>query len=162
MAVREILTYPDPTLRHKSKPVEDFGAATRETVADVIDTMNASPGVGLAAIQIGVNRQIIAINIQKKKPLSELLVLINPAILKLDNEFLFREGCLSVPQYTANITRYKQCSIEASDAQGKRFKLECEGLLAVAVQHEIDHLTGKLFIDRIQNVRSDLFPRKKR
>lgn len=148
MALLPILEFPDPRLRTVAKPVEVFDDALRTKVADMFETMYDAPGIGLAATQVDFHRRVIVIDVSEDK--SEPLVFINPEIEILDQEMSqYDEGCLSVPGFFETVERPGHVRVKAFDAEGKAFTLEPEGLLAVCIQHEIDHLNGKLFVDHI-------------
>lgn len=160
MAEKKILIYPDPLLSKKCDPVEEFTTEVDALITDLVDTMKASPGVGLAAPQIGVLKRVVAVDVTPKNPGKGLIVLINPEIVTLDEYKTVREGCLSVPEYTANISRAQKMVLRGVDRKGYKVELESKGFEAVALQHEIDHLDGTLFIDKITNMKRDLFKRK--
>lgn len=149
MAVLPILTYPHPTLKSVAQPVTEVTDATRKLVEDMAETMYAAPGVGLAANQVGVLQRIFVIDVAGEDDPSELKVFINPEIVEMDGEQLFSEGCLSFPGASEDIKRAKTLKVRALDAQGQPFELEADGLLAVAIQHENDHLNGVLMIDKV-------------
>ena len=160
MAIRKILTEPDPFLRQKSKNVDKVDAETRKLMNDMLDTMYAAPGIGLAAIQVGVPKRIIVIDLSKedeKKP----LYFVNPKIiLKSNSNNTYEEGCLSVPGQFAEIDRPDRCHIEYLDYYGKRQELKAEGLLATCIQHEMDHLEGILFIDYLSKLKKSFIVKK--
>ncbi|MBI5469433.1 MAG: peptide deformylase [Deltaproteobacteria bacterium] len=160
MAILEIIKYPDERLKTKSSVVETIDAATHSFIGDLVDTMRASPGVGLAASQIGRLIRVIAVDVTPKNPGHGLIVLINPEITGSSGAKVGREGCLSVPEYTANITRATNITVRGVGKDGRETVIESEGFEAVALQHEIDHLDGILFIDRIASMKRDLFKRK--
>jgi peptide deformylase len=160
MPLREIVKYPDPILKQICQPVT---AVTRETVhliQDMVDTMYAAPGVGLAASQVGVLRRVIVVDVDHENPGKNLLKLINPEICRAEDEIIWEEGCLSVVDFTAEIKRAARVEVVGYDERESELKLTAEGLLAVALQHEIDHLDGKLFIDRISRLKRDLYTRR--
>jgi peptide deformylase len=142
MAQLTILNYPDPRLHTVAKPVN---AGIRRLVADMAETMYAAPGIGLAATQIDQHIQLIIIDTSKEQ--NDLQVFINPKITAKSGEQDYEEGCLSVPGIYETVTRAERITVEALDLQGKKFKLNAEGLLAVCVQHEMDHLLGKVFVE---------------
>lgn len=162
MAVRPILHYPHPTLKATSAAVVPADAATQAVVQDLLDTLAASPGVALAAPQIGAAVRVIVVDVSRKK--SEkghgLTVMINPVILALEGRKILREGCLSVPDYTGNVLRHEQAVVEGLAPDGRVLTLTTSGFEALAFQHEVDHLNGLLFLDRIQSLSTDLFRRK--
>jgi peptide deformylase len=162
MAVRPILLYPHPLLKLPAAPVSPEGSAVVPIVQDLLDTLRASPGVALAAPQIGCSVRIIVVDVARKKGESGhgLVVLLNPRIVRQDQERIVREGCLSVPDYTGNVLRYEQCVVEGVSPDGAPVKMTASGFEALAFQHELDHLDGTLFLDRIQSLETDLFRRK--
>ncbi len=165
MAVLEVLQYPDPRLKQTSVPVTDFDAGLQQFLQDLEDTMRAGPGsVGIAAPQVNHFRRIALVDVSAKPDIAHhgLLCLINPAIIRHDGEVRGREGCMSVPDYTGNVVRSRQIRLRHQDRQGNWQELDCEGYEARAVQHELDHLDGLLFLDRIVSPRHDLFRRKTR
>lgn len=147
MTIKKILQFPDNRLRKIAKPVKKIGKITKKIINDMFDTMNAHHGIGLAATQINIHQQIIIIkkNIQKNKP----LILINPIILKASGNINIKESCLSIPNIEKKINRAYYVQIQSINYNGKKIILHAESLLAVCIQHEIDHLIGKLFIDHI-------------
>lgn len=163
MAVLEILTYPDPRLEEVAQPVENFDGALRSFVADLEETRRAGPGaVGIAAPQVGKGLRIVIVDIsvKPKHPNHGRMVLVNPEIIEWEGLAVGREGCLSVPDYTGNVIRAERIALEARDEHGERRHYRCEGFEARAVQHEVDHLDGLLFLDRLVSRRNDLFRRK--
>ena len=160
MAIRKILTEPDPFLRQKSQDVERVDDEIRSLMRDMLDTMYAAPGIGLAAIQVGVPKRIIVIDLSKeeeKKP----LYFVNPkVILKSNNNATYEEGCLSVPGQFAEIDRPDQCHVTYLDYNGKQQEVKAEGLLATCIQHEIDHLEGVLFIDYLSKLKKSFIVKK--
>lgn len=145
MAILEILNYPDPRLHTVAKPVKEVDAGIRRLIDDMAQTMYAAPGIGLAATQVNQHIQLLIIDTSEEK--NQLQVFINPKIIEKDGERAFEEGCLSVPGVYETVTRAAHIKVEALDKNGKPFTLEAEGLLAVCIQHEIDHLLGKVFVD---------------
>ena len=163
MAVLPVLTYPDERLRQVSAPVERFDEALRARIADLEDTRRAGPAaVGIAAPQVGWFERVVIIDVSGRRntPNHGHLVLINPEILDWEGYAVGREGCLSVPDYTGNVIRAERIRLEASDPEGRRRSFDMEGFEARAVQHELDHLDGLLFLDRLVSRRRDLFRRK--
>lgn len=160
MSIRKILAYPDPVLREKALPVETVDDSIRQLVDDMAETMYDAPGVGLAANQIGVLLRVFVIDIADEDEPSELLTFINPEILTRDGQLDWREGCLSFPGVSEDIKRAERVTVRALDRDGKPFELEAEGLLAVAIQHENDHLDGVLMIDKFNAVKRRLIGRK--
>lgn len=148
MAILEILEYPDQRLRTVARPVDVVDDRVRAMIADMFETMYHAPGIGLAATQVNIHERIITIDVSEDK--SEPLVFINPEIQVLEGEpQTMQEGCLSVPGFYEDVTRIEHCLVKALDKDGKPFELECTGLLAVCIQHEVDHLEGKLMVDYI-------------
>ncbi|GAM09884.1 peptide deformylase [Geobacter sp. OR-1] len=160
--IRTILTFPDPDLKKKSHPVTVINDKTRELVRDMAETMYAAPGVGLAAPQIGVHQRIIVIDISGKDEDPNLIVAINPVIVHGDGESYEEEGCLSVPKYAANVRRHARVVVKALNLDGEEVTCKADGLLAIAFQHEIDHLDGILFVDHISPLKREIFKRKYR
>jgi len=159
MAILNILEFPDPRLRTIAKPVTDVTDETRTLIDDMFETMYDCPGIGLAATQIDVHEQIIVMDVSEDK--SEPLVFINPKLTILDGEpEKMQEGCLSVPGFYEDVERIEHVKIEALDRNGKAFELEARGLLAVCIQHEMDHLNGKLFVDYISSTKRDRIRKK--
>ncbi len=162
MAILEILKYPDTRLKRTSLPVENIDGRTAQLVNDMMDTMYAAPGVGLAAPQVGVLQRIIVLDIDHDKPRTKTYKLINPVIIRAEGEIVWEEGCLSVVDFTTEVKRSAQVEVMAFDEDQKEVKIEAEGLFAVALQHEIDHLDGKLFIDRISRLKRELYTRRRK
>ncbi len=148
MAVRPIMVLGNPVLRSKAKKVSRFDPSIQKLVDDMIDTMRAAPGVGLAAPQIGVPLQVAVIETEK----DQVHVLVNPEIVKLEGEAEPDEGCLSVPGYWAPVRRAERVWVKAKDARGKDIRLQGDGLFGQALQHEIDHLNGMLYLDRLDSL----------
>src|SRR5262249_10026363 len=142
------------------KPVTSVTAATVRLIEDMVETMYAAPGVGLAAPQVGVSKRIIVLDIDHDNPGKNLLKLINPEIRRSEGEVLWEEGCLSVLDFTVEIKRAARVELKALDEKEKEISLDAEGLLAVALQHEIDHLNGKLILDRVSRLKRDLYARR--
>ena len=167
MAVLPILQFPDPLLKEKCSPVVRVTPELSSRVDDLLDTMRASPGcVGIAAPQVGILQRILVVDVSGHKRGSReenhgLLVLVNPEILARGGRQMVREGCLSIPDYTANVQRAQWVLVDALDRTGKQVILEAVGFEAVAIQHEADHLDGLLFLDRVSSVKTDLFRRKR-
>ncbi len=162
MAILDILKYPEPILSKVASPVKNYTGKTTALVGDMLDTMYAAPGVGLAAPQIGVSQRIIVLDVDHENPGKQIYKLVNPVITRSEGEVIWEEGCLSVVDYTAEVRRAAKVEIVAFDEKEKEVKIEAEGLLAVALQHEIDHLDGKLFIDRISRLKRDLYTRRRK
>lgn len=160
--IRSILTYPNPELKKKSLPVAVINDALRELARDMAETMYDAPGVGLAAPQIGVHQRVIVIDVSAKDEPPELIVAINPVIIHAEGEAYEEEGCLSVPQFAANVRRHARVIVKALDLEGVERTWRAEDLLAIAFQHEIDHLDGILFVDHLSPLKRELFQRKAR
>lgn len=153
MALLPIIHYPDPRLHTRAKPVAQVDARIRQLAQDMAETMYAAPGVGLAATQVDVHERIITIDVSEDK--SDLLVLINPEILSRDGEQECEEGCLSVPGIYDLVKRAAKIRVRALDVNGKAFEFDAEGLLAVCVQHEMDHLDGKVFVEYLSQLKQN-------
>lgn len=151
MALLPILRYPDPRLHKKAVPVERVDVAIRKLIADMAETMYEAPGIGLAATQVDVHKRVVIIDVSEDK--SKLLAFINPEILERAGEQVCEEGCLSVPGIYEKVTRSERVKVRALDPQGEPFTLEAEGLLAVCIQHEIDHLDGKVFVEHLSQLK---------
>ena len=163
MAVLEILTYPDDRLRQVSEPVKQFDAALQACIDDLEETRLAGPGaVGIAAAQVAWFQRVLIVDVSGRKKTRNHghLILVNPEITEWDGFAIGREGCLSVPDYTGNVVRAERIQLDASDRDGNALCFEMEGFEARAVQHEMDHLDGLLFLDRLVSRRQDLFQRK--
>lgn len=158
--VREILIWPDPKLREVAKPVEVVDDEVKTLVRDLYETMYASNGVGLASTQIGVAKRVVVIDAAGKDAPPKPMTFINPTILKTEGETTYEEGCLSVPGQYEEVARAAKVWVEALDEHGTKRTLEAEGLLAIAVQHELDHLDGTLFVDRISALKRELIKRR--
>jgi len=151
MAKLDILTFPDSRLRNKAKPVQQVDDSVRQIIDDMLETMYDAPGIGLAATQVDIPLRIIVIDVSEQK--DDPLCLINPQILESSGEEEMEEGCLSVPGFYEPVTRAERVRVEALNRTGATFELEADGLLAVCIQHEIDHLDGKLFVDHISSLK---------
>lgn len=158
MARLNILHYPDPRLRKLALPVETVDDGVRALVADMLETMYAAPGIGLAATQVNVQKRVIVMDVSEDK--NQPLVFINPTLLERDGESEMEEGCLSVPGYYETVCRAGRVRVSALDQDGEPFELDASGLLAVCVQHEMDHLDGKLFVDYLSALKRDRIRRK--
>ncbi|MFQ6021447.1 MAG: peptide deformylase [Acidiferrobacterales bacterium] len=158
MAVRKILHYPDPRLRRKAEPVERVDDEIRALIDDMAETMYAAPGIGLAAPQIDVLKRIILIDASEER--NDLRVFINPEIFLRKGEQTLEEGCLSVPGIYDNVTRAERIKVRALDRDGRTFELETTGLLATCIQHETDHLEGKLFVDYLSRLKQQRVRKK--
>ena len=161
MAVKKIITEPNPILRQVSKSVVGVGKEEQNLMDDMLETMYAANGIGLAAIQIGIPKRIIVMDISKEKNKKEPRYFVNPVIKNKDKlKSTYEEGCLSVPNQFAEIDRPKNCEIEFLDYYGKKKMLKAEGLLATCIQHEMDHLEGILFIDYLSKLKKSMIIKK--
>jgi peptide deformylase len=158
MSKLTILEFPDPRLRNKAQPMAVFDAGLQTLIDDMFETMYAAPGIGLAATQVNVHKQLLVLDISEEK--TAPLVLINPKILEHEGSQTYQEGCLSVPGIYADVERADRISVEALDRHGQPLKFDAEGLLAVCIQHEMDHLAGKLFVDYLSPLKRELVRRK--
>jgi len=158
MALLDILYYPDDRLRTKASPVEQVDDKIRTLISDMFETMYVAPGIGLAATQVNVHKQVIVIDISEDK--SEPLVLINPEILSFSGEEVAEEGCLSLPGFYEKIKRPEFIKVKTLDKKGEVKEFETEGLLAVCIQHEMDHLQGKLFVDYLSHLKRQRIRKK--
>lgn len=151
MALLPILRYPDPRLHTRAAPVREVNDAIRKLIADMAETMYEAPGIGLAATQVDVHKRVVVIDVTEDK--SGLLALINPEIIARSGEQVCEEGCLSVPGIYDKVSRAEKVTVRALDRQGQPFELETEGLLAVCIQHELDHLDGKVFVEYLSQLK---------
>lgn len=158
MAQLNILHYPDPRLRKPALPVETVDDSVRTLVANMLETMYAAPGIGLAATQVNIRKRVVVMDISENK--DQPRVFINPTLLEREGEGEMDEGCLSVPGFYEAIRRAERIRVSALDADGEPFELEAHGLLAVCIQHEIDHLDGKLFVDYLSVLKRDRIRKK--
>jgi peptide deformylase len=159
MAVLEILEFPDPRLRTEAQPVSDVTDATRTLIDNMFETMYQAPGIGLAATQVDVHERLLVIDVSEDR--SQPLVFINPEIVVLDADLgEYDEGCLSVPGFYETVRRPQRVEVTALDRNGERFTREVEGLLAICLQHEIDHLDGKLFVDYLSPLKRSRIRKK--
>jgi peptide deformylase len=156
MAVRPIVLYPDPVLLRRTRPVETVDDAVRELIRDLVDTMIAAPGIGLAANQIGEPSRVCVVDLTAGEKPDELHVFVNPEILETEGRQVGEEGCLSFPDIVLEIERAERCRVRALDADGKPFELEAQGLLARAIQHECEHLDGRVFLGNVSALRREL------
>jgi peptide deformylase len=162
MALRQIFSFPDAILKKKALPVANLTGSEAALIADMVETMYAAPGVGLAAPQVGASQRIIVVDVNHEERGKQLLRLVNPVIREREGTIVWEEGCLSVPDFTAEVTRAGRVLVSGWTLDDKEISIEAEGLLAVALQHEIDHLDGKLFLDRISRLKRDLYKRRMR
>jgi peptide deformylase len=161
MALLPILTAPDPRLKKKSQPVEQVDDELRRLMDDMLETMHAAPGIGLAAPQVGVLKRVVVLDIDREDTRTGPLFMANPEIVEAsDEDATYEEGCLSVPEHYSDVVRPARVTVRYLDREGKRQDMACEGLLATCVQHEIDHLDGVLFIDHISALKRNMILRK--
>ena len=161
MPQKKIVIEPDPILRKESKPVEKVDDELRRLLDDMLETMYAAPGIGLAAVQIGILKRLIVIDISKDKDKKEPLFLINPKITsKSKQTSTYEEGCLSLPGHFAEIERPAECEINFIDYNGKKKEIKADGLLSTCIQHEVDHLDGVLFIDYLSKLKKNMIIKK--
>jgi peptide deformylase len=163
MTVRTILTYPDKFLRQPTKPVDTFDEDLQVLIEDMIETMYEEPGVGLAAIQIGSDRSVIVYDVTQAEGERKAEALVNPEIVFREGSLLSEnEGCLSVPDFRADVKRNSHVRVEGLDRHGRPVEIDAEEFLAIVLQHEIDHLHGILFIDRISSLKREMYKRKRK
>ena len=161
MSVKNIITVPDEILKKISDPIEKVGLNEKKLVNDLFETMYNSNGIGLAAVQVGILKRILVIDISNKDEKKKSLSLINPVIKKVSTETsIYEEGCLSIPETFIEIERPKICEVEYVDIDGKIENLKCDGLLSTCIQHEINHLDGKLIIDHLSKLKRDIIIKK--
>ena len=161
MSKLNILTYPDRFLRQPTKPVDNIDGDLQQFIEDMAETMYAAPGVGLAAIQVGTDKSILVYDRTPGEEKREYGVVINPLIIESEGELLSEnEGCLSVPEFRSDVKRASRVLLDGADRHGEPLRLEAEGFMAVVMQHEIDHLNGKLFIDHISALKRELYKRR--
>ena len=161
MTIKPLIILPDPLLRQQSKPIEQVDAEITRLADDMLDTMYDAPGIGLAAIQIGVPRRMLVIDISRTDEERKPVVFINPEILNVsDDVSAYEEGCLSIPDYYAEVERPASLTVAYIDRDGKKQTVEADGLLATCLQHEMDHLNGVLFIDHISRLKRDMVIKK--
>ncbi|HVA77669.1 MAG TPA: peptide deformylase [Candidatus Binataceae bacterium] len=160
MALLRIRKFPDESLKQVAEPIENIDGAINSLIDSMAQTMYAAPGVGLAAPQVGESRRIVVLDTDHDEPGKNLLKLINPRIVEAEGTVIWEEGCLSVIDYTADVERAARVLVRAWTPEQKEIEIEADDLLAVALQHEIDHLDGKLFIDRISRIKRELYRRK--
>jgi len=164
MALRTILTYPDARLKAVATDVANLDGRIAQLCEDMAETMYAAPGIGLAATQVGEPLRIVVLDVHEKdqSPGQRLIKLVNPVIAERQGEIMFEEGCLSVPDFTAEVKRASRILLRAWTPDEKEIAIEAEGLLAIVLQHELDHLDGKLFIDRLSRLKRDLYRARQR
>lgn len=166
MALLNILKYPDPFLKTKAAPVQSIDLEVKKLISDMVETMAMARGIGLAATQVGVGKRVIVLDVpgdndeERRERGKNLVVLVNPEIVGSSGSITYDEGCLSVPGVTAEVERFSNVTVKALDREGALFEIKAEGLFAIAMQHEIDHLDGILFIDRLSRLKRELIKRK--
>ena len=161
MTIKDIITVPDETLKKISEPVEKVGVNEKKLIKDLFDTMYQSNGIGLAAVQVGVLKRVLVVDVSSKDEKKSPISFINPVIRKLSSETsVYEEGCLSIPNLFAEVQRPSECDVEYLDYYGKKKILNATGLLATCIQHEIDHLKGILFIDYLSKLKRDIILKK--
>ena len=159
--LRKILTEPDPILRKKCEPLEKVDTETKKLMDDMLETMYAAPGIGLAAVQVGILKRLVVIDISKAEEKKKPIFLINPQVIRQSKKTsVYEEGCLSLPGQFAEIERPAECIIKYIDYNGKEKELKSDGLLATCIQHEVDHLNGILFIDYLSKLKKDMIIKK--
>ncbi len=162
MAILNILTYPDPMLHQKGEPVGEVTEEIKKLLDDMAETMYAAPGVGLAATQVGVPLRVMVIDVQWREEGAErkLMTLVNPEIIEREGEIIWEEGCLSVPEFTSEVRRSAKVVVKALSRDGENLEVAGEELLSVTLQHELDHLDGVLFIDRLSRLKRELYKKR--
>ena len=159
--LRKILTEPDPILRKKCEPLEKVDSETKKLMDDMLETMYAAPGIGLAAIQVGILKRLVVLDISKGEEEKKPMFLINPKIIHQSKKTsIYEEGCLSLPGHFAEIERPAECQINFLDYNGKKKVISAKGLLSTCIQHEVDHLNGILFIDYLSKLKKDMIIKK--
>ena len=158
MALLKILHYPDPRLHIVAKPVDKVDDHIRKLAADMAETMYAAPGIGLAATQVDHHIQLLVVDVSENK--DQLMTFINPQIVEADGETVYEEGCLSVPGIFEEVTRAERIKVRALNLGGESFEMEADGLLAICIQHEIDHLKGKVFVEYLSRLKQDRIKQK--
>ena len=161
MTIKEIITVPDEILKKVSNPIEKIGINEKKLIDDLFETMYHSNGIGLAAVQVGILKRVLVVDVSSKNEKKQPMVLINPVIKNLSDEMSFyEEGCLSIPETFIEIERPKICEVEYIDEKGSKKNLKCDGLLSTCIQHEINHLDGKLIIDHLSRLKKDFIIKK--
>lgn len=161
MSLLDIVKYPDDFLLKPTKPVENIDGEFQQFIDDMAETMYSASGIGLAAIQVGKSNSFIVYDIQQQDDVRNLQVLVNPRIIEMEGQIISEnEGCLSVPDYRSDVKRAERVLVEGYDREGKPERIEADGLLAILLQHEIDHLEGRLFIDRISLLKRELYKKR--
>ena len=162
MSILHICTYPEKILREPAEPIKKIDEEVARLADQMAEIMYEAPGIGLAANQVGIPKRLLVADISPQTPESDLIVLANPEIIAAEGEVTIEEGCLSVPDYQAEVKRHAKVTVRGLDLHGQEVEIEAEGLLAVVLQHEIDHLNGILFIDHISRLKRELYKRKLR
>lgn len=162
MAVLEIVNYPHPALTRRAEEVEEVDGEIRKLIADLVDTMYANGGIGLAAPQVGVSKRVIVVDVRLYDPSSTLISLVNPEVVSEEGEVIHEEGCLSVPECVEGIQRRLWIKVRGMNEKGREIEVEGEGMLAIVLQHEIDHLNGTLILDRMSRIKRDLYKKRLR
>lgn len=160
MAILEILKYPHPILKKRCQEVREIDERVKGLISDMVETMYSAKGVGLAACQVGVPKRVIVLDVSPMDPEKSLIALINPEILAQEGQVEHEEGCLSVPEFTETLTRSARVRVKGISPDGKELEIEAEGILAIALQHEIDHLNGILILDRISRLKRELYQKR--
>ena len=161
MSIKNIITVPDEMLKKISEPIENIGVDEKKLINDLLETMYASKGIGLAAVQVGILKRILVIDVSSKDEKKNPLSFINPVIRSVSNEMaVYEEGCLSIPDTFVEIERPRLCEVEYVNIEGKKKILKCDGLLSTCLQHEINHLDGKLIIDNLSKLKRDFIIKK--
>ena len=161
MTIKEIITVPDEVLKKVSNPIEKVGINEKKLINDLLETMYNSNGIGLAAVQVGILKRVLVVDVSSKNEKKQPMALINPVIKNLSDETsIYEEGCLSIPETFIEIERPKICEVEYIDKKGLKKNLKCDGLLSTCIQHEINHLDGKLIIDHLSKLKKDFIIKK--
>ncbi|HEY4707091.1 MAG TPA: peptide deformylase [Thermodesulfobacteriota bacterium] len=163
--ILDILKFPDPFLKTKALPVERVDDGIRKLIDDMIETMYKAKGIGLASVQVGADRRVVVLDVpgdgdEERVQGRNLLALVNPEIVSSEGQTIYEEGCLSVPGFTADVERFSKLTVRALDRDGKPIEVTAEGLFAIALQHEIDHIDGILFIDRLSRLKREMIKRR--
>ncbi|MEW5911277.1 MAG: peptide deformylase [Thermodesulfobacteriota bacterium] len=161
MPILPIRTFPDPVLSRPCRQVQQVTEELRRLAADMTETMYQAPGIGLAAPQVGHDLRLVVVDLSPREEGQEPLALINPRIVEAEGSLIFEEGCLSVPEFTCEVNRFSRVKVEATDLEGQPVTVEGEGILAVCLQHELDHLEGRLFLDRISPLKRALYKKRR-
>ncbi|RJX35403.1 MAG: peptide deformylase [Desulfarculus sp.] len=161
MPILPILTFPDPVLSRPCRQVREVTDELRRLAADMTETMYQAPGIGLAAPQVGHDLRLVVVDLSPREEGREPVALVNPRIVEAEGSLIFEEGCLSVPEFTCDVSRFSRVKVEATDLEGRPMTVEGEGVLAVCLQHELDHLEGRLFLDRISPLKRALYKKRR-